>query len=390
MRIVIAPDKFKGCLCADEVADAIAAGIRRAMPKARIETCPLADGGEGTVRAMVAASGGEIRTSRVHGPLPKMHVTAHWGLIDGGRTAVIEMAEAAGLWRVPTSRKNPLTTTTFGVGQLLMAAARAGATRAILGIGGSATNDGGLGALQAIGAEILLSDGLRLTRRSRPLVGGDVAHVVELTPPPPLPFERIDVACDVRNPLCGPQGASAIYGPQKGATRAMVKHLDRSLARLAILTGTEEAAGTPGAGASGGLGYGLIAFLPQTHLVPGFELIAGAAKLAERLKGCTLCFTGEGALDNSSASGKTVAGVARLCRQAGVPCVALTGAVRGDLSALYANGLTAAFAIADGPMTLEESHTQAKQLLARAAEAVVRIYSSPQHSPASGRRKSAG
>ena len=375
MRILITPDKFKGCLCADEVAEAIAAGVRRAMPKARIETCPLADGGEGTVRAMVAASGGEIRISRVRGPSPAMQVAAHWGLIDGGRTAVIEMAEAAGLWRVPASRRNPLATTTFGVGQLLMAAARAGAARAILGIGGSATNDGGLGALQAMGAEIVLSNGQRLTRRSRPMVGGDLAQVVEVVPPPTLLFERIDVACDVRNPLCGHNGASAIYGPQKGATPTMVKHLDRSLARLAMITGTEKAAGTPGAGASGGLGYGLIVFLPQTHLVPGFDLIAGAAKLTDRLKGCTLCLTGEGVLDDSSASGKTVAGVARLCQQADVPCIALAGAVRGDLSALYDHGLTAAFAIADGPITLEESQHRARELLARAAEAIVRIYS---------------
>lgn len=375
MRIVIAPDKFKGCLSADEVAQAIAAGARRAMPKARIETCPLADGGDGTVRAMVAARGGEIRTSRVCGPLPGMQVTARWGLIDGGRTAVIEMAEAAGLWRVPASKRDPLTTTTFGVGQLLMAAARAGATRVILGIGGSATNDGGLGALQGIGAKIRLDDGRRLTRRGRALVGGDLAQVVAVTPPLPLPFERIDVACDVRNPLCGREGASAIYGPQKGATPTMVKHMDHSLARLAMLTGTEEAAGTPGAGASGGLGYGLIAFLPQARLVPGFDLIAGAAKLAERLKGCALCLTGEGALDSSSASGKTVAGVARLCREANVPCVALAGAVGGDLSALYDRGLSAAFAIADGPMTLDESRRRAKELLARAAEAVVRLRS---------------
>lgn len=375
MRIVIAPDKFKGCLSAEEVAQAMASGVRRAMPKARIATCPLADGGDGTVRAMVAAGGGEIRATRVCGPLPGMRVSARWGLIDGGRTAVIEMAEAAGLWRVPARQRNPLATTTFGVGQLLLAAARAGATRIILGIGGSATNDGGLGALQAIGAKIHMADGRQLSHKGRPLVGRDLAQVAAIMAPQPLPFEQIDVACDVRNPLCGRGGATAIYGPQKGATPAMVRHMDRALVRLAMLTGTEEAAGTPGAGASGGLGYGLIAFLPQTRLVPGFDLIADAAKLAERLQGCALCLTGEGALDSSSASGKTVAGVARLCRSAGVPCVALAGAVRGDFSSLYDHGLTAAFAIADGPMTLEESQCRARELLARAADAVVRLVS---------------
>lgn len=373
MRIVIAPDKFKGCLSAQEVAAAMAAGVKRALPRTSVRQCPLADGGEGTVQAMVAAADGQMRKTRVCGPLPGMRVSARWGLIDNGKTAVIEMAEAAGLWQVPSSQRNPMLTTTFGVGELILAAAESGATRLIMGIGGSATNDGGLGALQAMGAVVVLSDGRRLTRRDHPLVGGDLGKVAAVLPPPALPFKSIEVACDVRNPLCGPDGASAVYGPQKGATVEMVKHLDRSLARLAIVTGTEQPAGTPGAGASGGLGYGLLAFLQQARLVPGFSLIASAADLESHLRHCDLCLTGEGTLDASSAAGKTVAGVAELCAKAKVPCVALVGAVRGDLSKLYHNGLTAAFAIADSPMSLEESQQRAAELLVRAAEAVVRL-----------------
>jgi len=382
LRVLIAPDSFKGSLSSVDVARGLAEGWARARPGDELVLAPLADGGEGTLAAIAESGGWEWRECPAHDPLGRP-LTARWlRSIDGSRGAV-ELAEASGLSRLPRDEpRNPVAATTEGTGEILRAVLDAGVRHVMIGVGGSATTDGGAGLLRGLGARFGSSstgpdtpNGFGTSAGRLPGPFPDLTSVDLSGLDPRLGEVELRIACDVTNPLLGEQGAAVVYGPQKGATPTMVKHLDRSLTRLAMLTGTEEAAGTPGAGASGGLGYGLIAFLPQAHLVPGFDLIAGAAKLAQRLKGCTLCLTGEGALDNSSASGKTVAGVARLCRQAGVPCIALAGAVSGDLSALYDHGLTAAFAIADGPMTLKESQRRAKELLTGAAEAIVRIYS---------------
>jgi glycerate kinase len=374
MKIVIAPDKFKGCLSAADVAGAIADGVRSVDPNTETDLCPMADGGEGTVAALVAATGGRLITRRVTGPLPEMKVDAIFGILGDGQTAVIEMAAASGLALLPPGDRNPLNTTTFGTGELIAAAVREqGARRIILGIGGSATTDAGIGCAQACGFTVLMRDG-EPTAMGEPLCGRDLSNVLivkhgrgEITN-----GIEITVACDVTNPLYGEQGAARVYGPQKGATAAVVEQLDRELRSFAQRTGTLNEAITPGAGAAGGLGFGMVAFFGAT-LRAGVEIVAEAARLRERLRGADLCFTGEGRLDEQSARGKTTVGVARMCREAKVPCVALVGAAGEGAELALHEGLTAYFPICDGPISLEESMRRSRELLTSAATNVVRI-----------------
>jgi glycerate kinase len=373
MRILIAPDKFKGCLSAIEVAQAIALGVRDGEPTAEIDICPMADGGEGTVAALVAATGGRLVTHTVTGPLPEMKLEATFGLIDSegtGTTAVIEMAAASGLTLLRPDQYDPLATTTFGTGELIAQAIRFGAKRIILGIGGSATVDAGIGAAQACGFTILMRDG-EPTSSTEPLCGRDIENVLmvkhgrgEITN-----GIEITVACDVTNPLDGDNGAAAVFGPQKGATPDVVRYLDDQLRSLAIRSGKEAEAQQPGAGAAGGLGFGMLAFFGAT-LKPGFEIVVAAARLRERLAGTDLCITGEGRLDSQSLSGKTVGGVARMCREMRVPCVALVG---DGTDAPTMSDLTAWFSIVDGPMTLERAMRDAPMSLAKAARRVVNL-----------------
>lgn len=329
MKIVIAPDKFKGCLDAPAVAAAIARGVRRAAPDAQIDICPIADGGEGTVAALVAAAGGRFETRRVTGPLPEMRVDATFGVTGDGQTAVVEMAAASGLALLSPSDRNPLATTTFGTGELLVAAARLGVRHIILGIGGSATIDAGLGCAQACGLPILL-DGGEPVSDTEPLCGRDMDGVVLVKHGRGGIVERIPitVACDVTNPLFGPEGAAVVFGPQKGATPADVAQLDESLRALANRLGKLEQANAPGAGAAGGLGFGMLAFF-GARLRSGVQIVLEAVRLRERLAGADLCITGEGRLDAGSIGGKAPIGVARLCRERKVPCAALVGAI-GD------------------------------------------------------------
>jgi glycerate kinase len=365
MRIVIAPDKFKGCLTAAEVADAIAAGVRRALPGAVIERIPLADGGEGTVDALVAATAGQIVPTRVMGPLPESQVHATFALLGDGRTAVVEMAAASGLHLLRPDQLNPEATTTCGTGQLLLAARERGARKIILGIGGSATTDGGAGCAQACGITFAADGKPVLT----PLTGGHlVRHTLTVTNPHhALEDIEILVACDVNNPLYGPKGAARVFGPQKGATPEQVERLDSALARLAQSTGNNPLAHYPGAGAAGGLGFGLLAFL-GARIVPGFDLIAQTLHLKDRLAGADCVITGEGRLDASSLHGKTAIGVARLCKELNIPCIALVGAVAEGAEGALAEGITKYLAIADPSMPLTQAMAQAPQLLQRAAQ----------------------
>ena len=327
MRVVVAPDKFKGSLTAEEAARAIAAGLKAAVPDIVIDCCPIADGGEGTVAALTAATSGSLRSCRVTGPIPGMKVDAVYSLLGDGQTAVVEMAAASGLALLPAEDRNPMHTTTFGTGELLLAAARDGAQRIIIGIGGSATVDGGVGCLQACGLPIILEEGEPVSA-TEPLTGADLPRVVLIKHGRGSPIERlkITVACDVTNPLFGPNGAAVVYGPQKGASATEVAQLDAALRQLAERTGKLEEAMTPGAGAAGGLGFGLIGFLGAT-IRSGAELVIEACRLRERLKGADLCITGEGRLDESSLHGKAPVSVARLCKELGVPCVALVGSL---------------------------------------------------------------
>ena len=377
MKVVIAPDKFKGSLGAQAVADAIAQGVRHAFPEAAIDCCPVADGGEGTVAALVAATGGRLHSRRVTGPLPEMKLDATFGVLGDGRTAVIEMAAASGLALLGHEDRNPLNTTTFGTGELLMAAASLRVTDIILGIGGSATNDAGLGCAQACGLPVILEGGEPLSL-TEPLCGRDLDSVVLVKHGRGSPVERvrITVACDVTNPLFGPAGASFVYGPQKGATPGQVLQLDHSLQRLAERLGKLQQAATPGAGAAGGLGFGMLAFFGAT-LRSGVDIVLEAVKLRDRLLGADLCITGEGRLDASSLHGKAPLGVARLARSMNIPCIALAGSIGEGADKLMIEGITACFPIHDGSIALEQSIREAASLLTKAAaEAVRRTMSS--------------
>jgi glycerate 2-kinase len=365
MRVVIAPNAFKGSLSAIDAAEAIGEGVRVAARDAELVLVPIADGGDGTVDALVAATSGKRRGLRVRGPLGDP-VDAEYGLIDGGSTAVIEMAKAAGLALVPKEKRDPRITTTYGVGELLQHAYDAGARHFIVGIGGSGTNDGGAGMAQALGYHLLDVNGLELPpgglalkRLARIHVGGVHANWKEA---------EIDVACDVTNPLTGPRGASAVYGPQKGATPEMVAELDAALHHFAEIIRRDlgvDVETLPGAGAAGGLGAGLVAFL-GARLQPGAELVMEALHLDQRLTGAQLVITGEGRLDSQTARfGKGPAAVARHAKNAGIPVVAIGGSVADETELrLLFDGLEATVV---GPISLDDAIGQARPLLVRAA-----------------------
>ena len=365
MRIVIAPNAFKGSLSALEAATAIGEGIRNAVPDAELVLVPIADGGDGTVDALVAATQGERRTLRVRGPLGDP-VDAEYGLIDGGSTAVIEMAKAAGLALVLKDKRDPRITTTYGVGELLQHAYDAGARHFVVGIGGSATNDGGAGMAQALGYHLLDERGLELPpgglalkRLARIHVGG--VHAT-------WKRAEVEVACDVTNPLTGPRGASAVYGPQKGATPEMVAELDAALHHFAEVIRRDlgvDVEPLPGAGAAGGLGAGLVAFL-GARLGPGAEMVMEALHLDERLTGAQLVITGEGRIDSQTARfGKGPAAVAHHAKNAGIPVVAIGGSIADETELrLLFDGLEATVV---EPSALEDAMAQARPLLVRAA-----------------------
>ena len=375
MRIVIAPDKFKGCLDAPGVADAIAAGISHFDPTIEVHRCPVADGGEGTVAALVEATGGRFIRSTVTGPLPEMKVDAEFGLLGDGHTAVIEMAAASGLALLAEVDRDPMATTTFGTGELIRAAVDMGVRHIIVGLGGSATVDGGIGCAQACGHTIILQDGEAVSM-SEPLTGADIGRVVLIKRHRGEATDRvkITIASDVNNVLCGPLGAARIFGPQKGATPRQVEILDAALQQLAARCDAQSIADTPGAGAAGGLGFGLMAFFGAA-LRPGFSLIADTINLADQLRGADLCFTGEGRMDGQTAHGKTVAGVAAMCKQLKIPCVALVGSIGEGAESCLEQGITSYFSICSRPMTLNEAVSDVTALLADTATRVLRLHS---------------
>lgn len=372
MKIVIAPDSFKESLSAVEAAHAIAQGVRRACPDAQTICVPMADGGEGTVEAILAATDGQWRVTTVRGALGESR-EARWGWLEG-TSAVIEMAEAAGLGHFDLAQRDVLKACSYGVGQLISAALDEGATRIILGLGGSSTNDGGSGMMVALGARLLDDTGANL-----PAGGAALAnlHSVDLTDVDArLATVRIEVACDVDNPLCGPHGASHIFGPQKGASPADVEQLDDALTRLADVMSAQtgqDYRDTAGSGAAGGLGWAAHAFL-GAQFRPGVELVAEVSGLAQAVIGATLVFTGEGRMDAQTLHGKTPVGVSRVAQAAGVPVVALVGSLGEDYQATYPAGITAAFSLTPGPTTLQQAcATAATQLSARACD-IMRLW----------------
>jgi glycerate kinase len=324
MRILVAPQEFKGTLTAEAAAHAMAEGVRNALPDAVVEEFPVPDGGPGTVQAVLTAAGGRLVRTRVTGPMGDA-VGARWGLLDDG-TAVIEMAAAAGLVLVPSGSRDPRRATTRGVGELIRAALDAGCKRLVIGLGGSATNDGGAGMAQALGVRLRDSRGHDLPPGGSALMR---LHRIDTSGRDQRLAAAVQVigATDVQNPLCGPEGASVVYGPQKGAGPEAVRELDTALQHYAGLIRRDlrvDVAGIPGSGAAGGLGAGLIAFL-GADLRPGFETVAEITRLRERLAAADLVLTGEGRLDGQTAYGKTVAGVAQHASRAGVPVLVVPG-----------------------------------------------------------------
>jgi glycerate 2-kinase len=374
MYVVVAPQSLKGSLDAPDVGKAIAAGIRRVWPDADIRVVPVADGGEGTVRALVAATNGTLQHARVTGPLGEP-ADAEYGMLGGNRagTAVIEMAAASGLPLVPPEKRDPRVTSTRGTGELMRAALDAGARRLLIGIGGSATNDGGAGMAQALGAWLLDAQGNELLAGGAALA--HLAHIDISGIDPRLNDVEVQVASDVTNPLCGPEGASAVYGPQKGASPEMVAELDAALAHYGELLKRDlgaDVADVPGAGAAGGLGAGLLAFA-HAQLVPGAQLVLETLDFAQILQDAALVFTAEGQLDSQTAYGKAVGAVATAARRAGARVVALAGSVTADDAALEKLGIDVALSIASGPITLEESMANTAQLLTNAAARATRL-----------------
>lgn len=326
--IVLAPDSFKESLTAREVCDAMRTGFASVYPSARFVAVPMADGGEGTVQSLVDATRGELRAATVTGPLGAP-IEAHYGLLGDGQTGVVEMAAASGLEAVPADQRDPLTATTFGTGELILACLDDGVTRLIIGLGGSATNDGGAGMAQALGAHLLDQTGADLPPGGAALA--DLASIDVSGLDPRLADLSIEVACDVTNPLCGSEGASAVYGPQKGADPAQVAELDAALAVFADRLSKDlgrSVADAPGAGAAGGLGAGLLAFTNAT-LHPGVDIVIRHARLAEQVVAADLVLTGEGRMDGQTRFGKTPFGVAKVARAAGVPVIGVAGGV-GD------------------------------------------------------------
>ena len=373
MKIVIAPDSFKGSLTARQAADAIERGVRRVSPYADIYTILMAYGGEATDRALADATGGRLIPVRVTGPLGEP-VAATYGILGDGTTAVIEMAEAAGLHLVGIA-PDPLRATTRGVGELILDALGRGAERIIVGLGGSATNDGGAGMAQALGVRLFDADGCNLPGGGAALA--DLARIDCTGLDPRVTRAPIVLASDVTNPLTGPDGATAVFGPQKGATPAMIEQLDRALGHYAEVirrdTGRSVDA-IPGAGAAGGLGTGFLAFTDAT-MRSGIDLVIETVGLKERSVGADYCFTGEGCVDGQTQYGKTPMGAARAVHEAAPACrvIALAGSIGEDAEQLNALGFAAVFGIQPGAVSLQEALAGASRNLERTAEQVMRL-----------------
>lgn len=372
MKIVIAPDSFKESLSAKQAAEAIRRGFAAVFPQAAYVCVPMADGGEGTAAAVVASAGGEWVSVAVDGPLGAA-VTARYGLLPDG-TAVMEMAEASGLHLVPPAERNPLLTSTYGTGQMMADALRRGVRRIMLGIGGSATNDGGAGMLQALGFRLLDQSGAELPRGGAALAG--LAAIDCSAALPELADCRIVAACDVDNPLCGDLGASAVFGPQKGADAAQVRRLDAALAHYADVlaaSGLPDCRAEAGSGAAGGLGFGLRTVL-AAELRRGVDWMVAATGLAEQLAGADLVITGEGRMDGQTAFGKVPLGVLAAAQAQGVPVIALAGSVGPDVGELAAHGFCAVFPSVARAADLAEVLAEAEAQLERTAREVAAVW----------------
>lgn len=373
MKIVIAPDSFKESLTALEVAQAIEEGFSRTFPDAEYQIIPMADGGEGSVQSLIDATEGCLQKISVTAPLAN-HLEAFFGLSGDKQTAFIEMAAASGLHLVPANERNPLITTSYGTGELIKAALDLGVKKVLLGIGGSATNDGGVGMLQALGAKFLDNQNQEIPFGGESLIQIEKIDLNDLDSR--LNDVEFEVACDVDNPLCGEKGASAIFGPQKGATPEMVKTLDKALAHFAEKVKSQlgiEIQDQAGAGAAGGVGGGLL-LLPNVKLRSGVQIIIEATQLEKQLVDADLVITGEGRMDAQSIAGKTPIGVAKAAKQYNKPVIAIVGCLREDYPAVYQHGIDAVFPIIRQLNSLEETLKLGRENLISAADNIARLW----------------
>lgn len=374
MKIILAPDSFKGNLTSLQVASALEKGIKRVLPKATCIKIPMADGGEGTVQSLVYATNGKFFTKKVTAPDGSL-VLASYGMLADGKTAVIEMAEASGLPLIADNKKNPLKTTSYGTGELLLDAASRGVKKIIIGLGGSATNDGGVGMAQAIGVVFRDKDNNDITEYGSGGMIKKICHIDMTNLNPLLKKIKIIIACDVNNPLCGKKGASYVFAPQKGATPAMVKELDSNLKHLAKIIRLElkkDIMHIEGSGAAGGLGAGLMAFT-RAKIKRGVELVLYASNIEKYLKKADLIVTGEGCLDSQTSFGKTPSGVAKIARKYHVPVVAIGGGVSDDASDVFAHGIDGIESVCARNMSLKEAIANSKKHLVNASERMIRL-----------------
>lgn len=372
MKIIISPDSFKGSISAIEVAKSIEEAIHTVDDAVKTVIMPVADGGEGTIDAITSCIPAAIHEVTVCGPMGKPAV-AKYAMLDDGQTAIIEMAQASGLPMVPVNERNPKLASTYGTGQLMKDALDKGCKKMIIGIGGSATNDGGAGALMALGASFKNAEGKEIALGGAALAG---LAKIDLQKFDRRIFDtEIIVACDVTNPLTGPNGASRIYGPQKGATPEIVEELDAALGCFAKVSAEElqeDYSICPGAGAAGGLGFALLAYC-KAKFAAGIDIVLDVCGFEQELKDADLVITGEGKIDGQSVNGKVLYGIGTRAKKAGVPVIAFGGAVMPDSEALLEHGLTAMFSIVNGPVTLEYSMEHGAELLKQSVKNVMRI-----------------
>lgn len=377
MKIVLAPDSFKGSGNAFQMVQAMSAGIRSVLPSAELVALPMADGGEGTMQILVGATGGHFMGTVVHDPLHR-HVEAQFGILGDGVTAVIELAEASGLSLLRDDERNPALASTYGTGELILHALDAGFRQFIICLGGSATNDGGAGLLQALGMKLLDGEGAELPRGGIYLSG--LQSIDESAFDARARESQFAIACDVRNRLCGQQGASRIYGPQKGASDEQVELLDRALLHYAALIESHtglDVANMPGSGAAGGTSAALFAFLDAV-MEPGARLVMARINFDERIRGADWIVTGEGRIDGQTGSGKVIETVCNSASKQGIPVIAVCGSVAADRNTTMKLGLRACFSIVPGPCTLEEAMSHSEQWMQERMAQIINLIHPPQ------------
>ena len=374
MKILVAPQEFKGSISALSVAEAAKTGVIRVFPEAEVVLCPVADGGDGTLETLVEVSGGEVRTCNVQNPIGET-IKAQWGAMGDGVTAVIEMARTSGLALLSLEERDPLNSSTFGLGQAILEALDEGFRNFIIGIGGSATNDAGAGMAQALGATLLDAKGKPIAFGGAALA--DLSSIDISKMDTRIENSQFMVACDVSNPLTGNEGASAVYGPQKGATPEMVAELDNALLNFAEIVKKDigkNVSEISGAGAAGGLGAGMLAFM-GAELRAGVDIVLETVQLREKLSGVDLVITGEGGMDFQTVYNKAPIGVARIAGEFNIPTIAIAGLLGQNFTVVHDHGIRAATSIVDGPISLEESSERASELISNSVEESLRFIS---------------